>query len=118
MNIDIFKEELDKAILLVKKDGWTIKDDLWVRRNKKYCCPMGAMCLVKGPKMRFGSKYVRFLVGLGITRRQIDSFTAGFDNYKYQKITDTYSYWKLGKQYRNKYIRDELPPRYFEPKGT
>lgn len=102
-NIDTIRQKIDAAIVEVQEQGWEITPRLWIDRNKKQCCPMGAVLVAANstPSWLFG---IRAAEILDTSVDNVTRFLSGFDCRELIDIKIPDPYVSLGREYRRNII--------------
>lgn len=102
MKIKELKRELELSIKEAQEKGYEIST-VWHNADKKWCCPFGALMLNKNID-RYWLTPWSHVEKLGVSPKQMYSFVDGFDGRTFNKEESIFSFWNLGRQYRDKYI--------------
>lgn len=74
------EEKIKRACLDLMAEGWTIQDGLYLRDDKRCCCPLTALALKEGTVQETDLITGKVLSdALMLDRNYVRDFTAGFD---------------------------------------
>lgn len=104
MNISFeeFEQKLKEAITEAKQQGWRIQKALFYNKDRRLCCPLGAIMVVNN--LNDTNELRSFLeTKFNITHPDMTSFWYGFDGI-WTDSTTVLKFYELGRKFKKDFL--------------